>query len=193
MVSALDDRLKGLKCLNRALEADRARQLVMDGRGLGHDGANKVISQDVRPDLLSHQLWRLAAKFMHLQSAFDRTQIKLIVPTRTIESCQVVGSSLLVIEQRRYGHDRLGAKARLGNRNERFSNRDVLRQLLKSVPVQRANGGRLVPADDVIVAPEPFSAPEVGPAVRLVQTSHQLDTSLLEQQDIQPIVHQTIG
>ena len=90
-----------------------------------------------------------------------------------------------MIEQRRYNHDGLCAKARLGNRDKRFSNRDVLRQLFESVPVQRPNGGRLVPADDVIVMVEPFPAPKVGPPIGLVQTSHQLNAALLEQQDIQ--------
>jgi hypothetical protein len=58
---------------------------AMGDRGLGHNDANEVISQDVRPDLLSHQHWRLAGKFMHLQGAFDRAQIEFVIPTRGLE------------------------------------------------------------------------------------------------------------
>ena len=78
---------------------------AMGGRGLGHNRANEVVSQDVHPDLLHDQLRRLATQFMHMQVAFDRAQIELIFPTRAIESRQVLWDRLLVIEQRRHDHD----------------------------------------------------------------------------------------
>ena len=59
--------LKGLQRLDRAFEADRSRLDAVCGRGLSHDCANEVVSEDVRPDLLSHKLGRLASQHVHLQ------------------------------------------------------------------------------------------------------------------------------
>lgn len=48
--------LERFECLDRALEADRPWfDTVFAGR-LGKDGANEIVSKDVRPNLLPHQL-----------------------------------------------------------------------------------------------------------------------------------------
>lgn len=63
-----DHRLEGFQCLDRALEADRARLNAVLRCRLGNDCADEVIGQNVCPDLLTHQLGRSAAQDVHLQS-----------------------------------------------------------------------------------------------------------------------------
>ena len=41
-------------------------------RGLGHDRADEIVGQDMRPDLLSHQLRCLAAQDIHLHRLLER-------------------------------------------------------------------------------------------------------------------------
>jgi hypothetical protein len=56
-----DHGLKGHQHLERRLETDGSRRdSVLAGR-LSHDRTDQVVSQDVRPNLLADQLWRLAA------------------------------------------------------------------------------------------------------------------------------------
>src|SRR5688500_14426332 len=55
-----DHRLEGRQRLDGAFEADRSRLDSVLSRGLSHDGANEIVGQDVRPDLLPHELGGLA-------------------------------------------------------------------------------------------------------------------------------------
>src|ERR1700732_1770286 len=65
-----DHWLKGFECLDRSLEADRAWFETMSRRGLGHDRADEVVSQDMRPEFLSDKFRRLASQDVHLQRLF---------------------------------------------------------------------------------------------------------------------------
>ena len=85
-----DHRLKGLQDLERRLEADRSRRDSFLACRLGHDRADQVVGQDVRPDLLADQFRRLAAQHVHLQRDLDRSQIELVVPARPVELSQIV-------------------------------------------------------------------------------------------------------
>ena len=63
--------LERFECLDRSLEADRPWfDTVFAGR-LGEDGANEIVSQNVRPDFLSHRLRRLAAQDIHLHRLLE--------------------------------------------------------------------------------------------------------------------------
>jgi hypothetical protein len=57
----LHQRLERFQGLTGALEADGAGQEVMFDRGLSDDRANEIVGQEVRSNLLMHQLGRLAA------------------------------------------------------------------------------------------------------------------------------------
>lgn len=57
----LDQRLKRFQGLHGALDANRAWQEVIFCRGLSDDRADEIVGHDMRPDLLVHQLGRLAA------------------------------------------------------------------------------------------------------------------------------------
>src|SRR5471030_1083943 len=57
----LDQRLESFQGLHGSLEADGPWQNIVFCRSLGHDGADEVLGQDMRPNLFSHQRRRLAA------------------------------------------------------------------------------------------------------------------------------------
>ena len=84
-----NQRLERLQCLDRSLEADRSWFNVVFAGGLGDDGADEIVGQDVRLDLLSHQLRRLAAQDVHLHRLFERPQIELHVPPGMMEFSEV--------------------------------------------------------------------------------------------------------
>ena len=130
---------------------------------------------------------------MHLHGAFDRAQVEFIVPTRAIEHRQIFFRRLLRIQQRRHDHEGPGPESTLCDSNERFSNRDVLRQRLVRLPIQRANGRRLQPADDVVVRTQALPTSEVGRSIGFVQAPHIFDPALFKLVNVQPIGHQTIG
>ena len=66
-----DQRLERFQRLNRSLEADGTRfDMVLVG-SLRDDGANEIVSEDVCPDFLPHQLWRLATQDVHLQRLLE--------------------------------------------------------------------------------------------------------------------------
>ena len=86
-----DQWLKRLQGLNRPLEADGTRLHVMRIGGLGDDGTDKVVSEDVRPDFLLHQFGRFATQDVHLHRLLERSQIEFGIPAGTIKFCQVAG------------------------------------------------------------------------------------------------------
>jgi hypothetical protein len=61
------------------------------------------------------------------------------VPTCTIQRGQLFLGRLPWIEQGGHHHDDLGAKARLGNANSRFTNRDCIWQRPIGAPIQGTN------------------------------------------------------
>lgn len=76
-----NQRLKCLQRLDRSFEADRSRVDVVFAGGLGDDGADEVVSQNVRPDLLPNQLRCLAAQDIHLHRLLERSQIEFTLPS----------------------------------------------------------------------------------------------------------------
>lgn len=145
------ERLKGIERLHGALEADGTRlNLVLNGR-LRHDRSNEVIRQNMRPDLFAYQFWRLAAKDVHVERVFERTQIEFNVPASAIQCPQVIRSCLHRIKQGRHDDNRLRPKSGLGYPNESFADRDKLRQRFVGFAIQRTDGRRLPPGHRVVV------------------------------------------
>ena len=148
---------------------------------LCHDRADQVISEDMGPDLLPHQLRRLAAQDVHLQRNLDRSQIKFVVPPGTIQIGQVALGKLVGVEQGCYHDDGLGAKSRLFNANTQFTDRQKVWKRLVCLLVDRPRLPRFRPADDVIILSEAFAATKVGFTTCLVQSRDGVDSTLLEQ------------
>ena len=65
---------------------------------LRNDGANEIVSEDVCPDFLTHEFWRLATQYVHLHRLFERPQVEFGVPASTIEAGQIAGRHRLVIQ-----------------------------------------------------------------------------------------------
>ena len=61
-----EERLECFQRLDRTLKADRSRLNAVLGRRLSHNGADEVVSQNVSPELLPHQVWCLATQDIHL-------------------------------------------------------------------------------------------------------------------------------
>jgi len=61
-----EERLERFQRLDRTLKADRSRLNAVLGCRLSHNGADEVVSQNVSPELLPYQLWRLATQDIHL-------------------------------------------------------------------------------------------------------------------------------
>ena len=95
-----DQWLKRFQCLNGALEADGAGLDVVIVGGLGDDGADEIVDEDMCPDFLPHEFWRLATQDVHLHRLLQRPQIEFSIPASTIKFCQVAGSHRLGIQQR---------------------------------------------------------------------------------------------
>ncbi len=83
MALASIHRLKGFQRLQRTFEADGARFNLVPCGGLRHEGANQVVRQDLRPELLSDQLGVLQRKMsigsvcfndLRSHSAFQRAR-----------------------------------------------------------------------------------------------------------------------
>ena len=120
--------LKGFESLKRCLEADGSWGNGMLDGGLGHDGADQVVSQHMRPNLLPNELGSFAAQDVHLQGDLDRPEIKFIVPSLAIQQRQILCGGLFGIEQCRHDDNDLGPESRLLHPNPSFSNREELRQ-----------------------------------------------------------------
>ena len=189
----VDQRLKRFQRLERPFEADRSRLHAVLRRRLGHDRADEIVGQDVRPDLLADEFRRLAAQDVHLHRRLDRSQIEFVVPAGTIQSRQVFLGRFLGIEQGRDHDDGLRPESRLLDSNASFANRQVLRKRVVRSPIDRANRRRLVPVDDVIVVAQAFSAAKVCFPVGFVESTDQVDAALLEQHHPRPIRHQAIS
>lgn len=95
----LDKWLKSFQRLHGALEAYRAGLKAVGRRGLGGHRADQIVSERMRPNLLSHQFRRLAAQFVHLHRRLDRTQIQFVVPACEVELRQITFRELVFIEQ----------------------------------------------------------------------------------------------
>ena len=72
--------LKGFECLERSLETDRSWFDAVLRSGLGHDRADEIVGQNVRPNFLPNQFRRFAAQDIHLQRLFQRLQIEFRLP-----------------------------------------------------------------------------------------------------------------
>src|SRR5688572_12558586 len=77
--------LKRFQCLNGALEADCPWFDVVFGRRLSNDRADEVVGKNVRPNLLSYQLWRLTTQDVHLHCLLQGSQIEFGVPAGAVE------------------------------------------------------------------------------------------------------------
>ena len=58
----VDERLERFQCLNCSLETDGAWLDIVVGRGLGHDGTNEIVSEEMCPDFLANQFRCLATQ-----------------------------------------------------------------------------------------------------------------------------------
>lgn len=58
--------LERLECLQRSFEANRAWKQLIPARGLGHDGSDKVVRQDMCPDFFPNKFRCFASKAVHL-------------------------------------------------------------------------------------------------------------------------------
>ena len=135
LVLKTDERLEGFEGLYCALEADCSRfDFVSDG-GLCHDGAKQVVGQDVSPDFFMDELGRFASENVHLQSDFDVSEIKLLIPPAAIEVCQVFLCRHFGVEQCCDDDDLFAAKARLRHSNTGLSNFEIVRKRFVSLPV----------------------------------------------------------
>ncbi len=119
----VNQRLKRFQGLEGPFEADRSRLDIVLACGLRHDRADEIVGQDVRPDFFVNQLWRFAAQDVHLHRCLDRSQIELIIPTRTVQKGEVLLGRLLGIKQGRHHDDGLGPEAGLLDAKPNFSNR----------------------------------------------------------------------
>ena len=95
-----DQRLERFEHLDRALEADCSWFDVVPSCRLRHHGTDKIVSQNVRPDLLPHQFGRLATQDVHLHRLLKGSQIKFRIPPGSIELREVAGSYRLSIQYR---------------------------------------------------------------------------------------------
>jgi hypothetical protein len=121
-----DQRLKGFQRLNCALEADRSWLDAVFCCSLSDDRADEIVSNNVRPDLLSHQLWRPATQDVHLHGLLERSQIKFGVPASAIELSKVAGAYLLHVEQRGHDDQLAAAESRLPNQYSCLANSEGL-------------------------------------------------------------------
>ena len=67
--------LERLECLQGSLETDRSRNQVILAGSLGHDGSDKVVRQNMRPDFFPNKFGRFASKTFHLHDGLDAAQI----------------------------------------------------------------------------------------------------------------------
>ena len=135
----VNQRLKRFQGLEGSFEADRPRLDVVLACGLRHDRADEIVGQDVRPDFFMNEFWRFASQDIHLHCRLDRSQIELIVPTRTVQKGKILLGRLLGIKQGRHHDDGLGPEARLLDANPSFSDREIFRQRFVRFPIHRTN------------------------------------------------------
>ena len=86
----VDQGLKSFQCLHRSFEADGPRLDVVPKSGLSHDRVDEIVGEDVSPDFLANELRRFASQDTHLHRRLDRSQIELVVPTRTIQKGEIL-------------------------------------------------------------------------------------------------------
>jgi hypothetical protein len=65
-----DQWLESLQGLERSFETDRTRLDGVFNRNLSHDRADEIVGQNVGPEFLPNEVWRLAAEDVHLQCLF---------------------------------------------------------------------------------------------------------------------------
>ncbi len=104
----------------------------------------------MRPDFLTDKLWSLASQDVHLQRLFQRPEIKLRVPARTINLREIVLGKLARVHQRGGDDQRLDTKTWLLDTDSTFSDHQGLGKRLVGLPVDRTGLGRLEPGDNVI-------------------------------------------
>jgi DNA-binding PadR family transcriptional regulator len=77
--------------------------------GLGNDRSDEIVSQDVRPDFPSNQLWGLASHVVHLHCLFQRSQIQLGAPACPIADPKRRGHGVMSeVRERTRGRVRVG-------------------------------------------------------------------------------------
>ena len=62
-----EERLERFQRLDRTLKADRSRLNAVLGRCLSHNAADQVVSQNVGPEFLPHEVRRFTAQDIHLE------------------------------------------------------------------------------------------------------------------------------
>src|SRR3984885_15935527 len=91
--------MKGFQGLNFSLEANCSWLDAVLGSSLRHDRTDQIGGQDVRPDFLADQFWRFAAQHVHLQRAFECSQVEFCIPTRPVELSKIVLGKRVDVEQ----------------------------------------------------------------------------------------------
>ena len=79
-----DEWLECFECLNGSLETDLSWLELMRACGLGHDGTNEVVSQNVSPYFFANKLGCFASQDVHLESYFDIPDIEFLAPSAPI-------------------------------------------------------------------------------------------------------------
>lgn len=117
-------RLKSSQRLNGALEADGAGFKAMLGGSLRDNGADEIVSEDVRPDFLPHEFRRFATQDVHLHRFLQRPQIEFSVPAGAVETRQIADGYLFGVQQRGDDEDGPTAKSGLLDLDARLADRE---------------------------------------------------------------------
>ena len=170
--------LESLERLQGSLEADGARVDQVLACRLGHDGANEVVRQNMRPNFLPHNLRRFASKTLHLHDRFDAPQVQLVVPASPVQQGKFFFRVLDGVQERRDDDDGFRAEAWLLDADASLANDNRVRESMVGGPVDRSYRGGLWPADKVVVFAEAFPASKVGSSMCFVETRDDVDSAV---------------
>ena len=121
-----DHWLEGFERLDRSLEADRSRFNAVSGCSLSDNCSDEIVRQDVRPDFFPDKLRCFASQDVHLHRLFERSQIELRVPARTIELREIIPGKFDCVQQRRGDDEGRNTKAWLLDSDSAFPDHEEL-------------------------------------------------------------------
>ena len=136
--------------LHGVLKAELTRVQVRFKRCLGHQQTDQVVRKHMSPDLFANKLRSLATQYIHLQSHFQRREIRFIVPPQTIEFGQLGNRGNTRIQDGRDDDHFIGAKAGLVHPESALANGDEVGNRSAFFPVHVSNP-RLFPTYQAIV------------------------------------------
>jgi hypothetical protein len=110
---ARDQQLESFQDLERCFETEGSRRSASLTGRLSHDRSDQVVRQHMSPDLLAHELRRLATQDVHREDVLDRPPIEFHVPASAIELSEVIPGGLLGVQQRRRDDEAPDPKAAL--------------------------------------------------------------------------------